>query len=217
MTKSLEIHPSRLAKAGKLGMPDIPLYSYQQPLHFERKQRGDAALKEVLRHMLIVREFELMLNEVRSTGKYADVECAYRGPAHLSVGQEAAAVGMALALTPSDHIFGNHRSHGEFIAKGLSAINQLGKNALASIMAAHNNGALLRSVETHLEGDEQSTAENFLLLGLLTEIFHARLWIQSWYGWQYACLFPTLWCLPEQCDCGWFSRYSNRRRTAQKI
>ena len=61
----------------------------------------------------------------------------YKGPAHLSIGQEGAAVGAALALKPEDHIFGSHRSHGEFIAKGLSAIAKLDAADAARIMEAH--------------------------------------------------------------------------------
>jgi len=37
---------------------------------------------------------------------------------HLSAGQEASAVGVCLALKKKDLVFGNHRSHGHYIAKG---------------------------------------------------------------------------------------------------
>lgn len=37
---------------------------------------------------------------------------------HLSVGQEATAVGVAAALNKKDFFFGNHRSHGHYLAKG---------------------------------------------------------------------------------------------------
>ena len=50
------------------------------------------------------------------TGAYRGIEYVYKGPAHLSVGQEAAAVGSAMTLRPADQIFGSHRSHGEIIA-----------------------------------------------------------------------------------------------------
>jgi len=39
-------------------------------------------------------------------------------PVHLCSGQEAIAVGVCAALTPKDVIFGTHRSHGHFLAKG---------------------------------------------------------------------------------------------------
>ena len=37
---------------------------------------------------------------------------------HLSIGQEASAVGVATALNSSDLMLGNHRSHGHYLAKG---------------------------------------------------------------------------------------------------
>jgi pyruvate dehydrogenase E1 component alpha subunit len=37
---------------------------------------------------------------------------------HLCIGQEAVAVGTAMALTKKDYFFGNHRSHGHYLAKG---------------------------------------------------------------------------------------------------
>lgn len=37
---------------------------------------------------------------------------------HFCVGQEAVAVGVCDALRPGDRVFGNHRSHGHYLAKG---------------------------------------------------------------------------------------------------
>lgn len=39
-------------------------------------------------------------------------------PCHLCIGQEAVAVGVCQALQPEDVVFGNHRSHGHYLAKG---------------------------------------------------------------------------------------------------
>jgi TPP-dependent pyruvate/acetoin dehydrogenase alpha subunit len=41
-----------------------------------------------------------------------------RCPVHLCSGEEAIAVGVCAALDDADYVFGNHRSHGHFIAKG---------------------------------------------------------------------------------------------------
>ena len=41
-----------------------------------------------------------------------------RTPCHLYSGEEAIAVGICAALTDRDYIFGSHRSHGHFLAKG---------------------------------------------------------------------------------------------------
>jgi pyruvate dehydrogenase E1 component alpha subunit len=39
-------------------------------------------------------------------------------PCHLYSGQEAVAVGLCAALSNDDYLFGNHRSHGHYLAKG---------------------------------------------------------------------------------------------------
>ncbi len=42
--------------------------------------------------MVIIREFETMLNLIKTRNEYNGVEYNHPGPAHLSIGQEAAAV-----------------------------------------------------------------------------------------------------------------------------
>lgn len=41
-----------------------------------------------------------------------------RCPVHLCTGQEAVAAGVCMALAKEDYIFGSHRSHGHYLAKG---------------------------------------------------------------------------------------------------
>ncbi len=41
-----------------------------------------------------------------------------RTPCHLSIGQEAIPVGICAALKPADTVWGGHRSHGHYLAKG---------------------------------------------------------------------------------------------------
>ncbi len=48
----------------------------------------------------------------------------FRCPVHLYTGQEAVATGVCKALTPRDYVFGTHRSHGHFLAKG-GSLNEL--------------------------------------------------------------------------------------------
>ena len=172
MPKSLHVDPATFRRPARLTFPEIPLHAYAVPFAEERARRGEKRLIDVLRHMMLVREFETMLGSFKSKGSYQDIAYIYKGPAHLSLGQEGAAVGAALALTPDDHIFGSHRSHGEFIAKGLSAIAQLPADDLSRIMEHHQQGALLKVVEKHIPvSPVTSMAENFLLFGLLAEIF----------------------------------------------
>src|SRR5699024_8009518 len=93
------------------------------------------------------------------------------GPAHLSMGQEASAVGQAFHLTVDDYTFGSHRSHGEILAKGLSSIEKLGDDALMDIMKNFLNGETLRVVETGEHDSVKELAIEFLLYGAMAEIF----------------------------------------------
>ena len=61
--------------------------------------------------MLRMREVEERLAEMISKG---EVRC----PTHLYTGQEAVAVGVCKTLRNDDYVFGNHRSHGHYLAKG---------------------------------------------------------------------------------------------------
>lgn len=68
-------------------------------------------LTEMHRRMLRIRVFEEAIWEAYSRG-------TIRGLAHLSIGQEAAAVGACLALRQDDYVTSTHRGHGHLIAKG---------------------------------------------------------------------------------------------------
>ena len=46
------------------------------------------------------------------------IDGSVKCPVHLCSGEEAVAVGVCASLEKEDYIFGNHRSHGHFIAKG---------------------------------------------------------------------------------------------------
>lgn len=65
----------------------------------------------LLREMLYIR-----LVEETMAARYAEQEM--RCPVHLSVGQEAAAVGVCQALRLSDRVFSTHRCHAHYLAKG---------------------------------------------------------------------------------------------------
>lgn len=61
--------------------------------------------------MLRIRRFEERVGELVAKGEIIT-------PCHLYIGEEAVAAGACLALKKTDYIFGNHRSHGHYIAKG---------------------------------------------------------------------------------------------------
>lgn len=61
--------------------------------------------------MLRIRIFEERTADLLEAG---EIRC----PTHLCIGQEAVAAGVCASLRPDDYIFGNHRSHGHYLAKG---------------------------------------------------------------------------------------------------
>jgi 2-oxoisovalerate dehydrogenase E1 component len=78
---------------------------------------------------------------------------------------------MAYNLSVDDYIFGSHRSHGEILAKGLSAIHQLSDANLKKIMKGYFGGKTLTVVEKGHKGTTKELALKFLIYGTLSEIF----------------------------------------------
>ncbi len=175
MPKSIVIKPEDVRKSDTLKIKSIPLNSYKPDIEKERKKYGDKTLVRIFETMLTIRTFETMLNDIKTQGVYRGIEYRHLGPAHLSIGQEASAVGIAINLDPYDFIFGSHRSHGEIIAKCYSAIDKLSDNELMDIMSGYMNGEVLRVVERYagedVKNSTKSLAEAFVLYGTLAEIF----------------------------------------------
>ncbi len=113
-----------------------------------------------------------MLNQIKTQGLYNGIETTYPGPAHLSIGQEAAAVGQAYLLDQNDFSFGSHRSHSEILAKALSCIHKLSEQELMTIMEGFLGGSALRATEKlGPVSDVKELAIRFILYGTLSEIF----------------------------------------------
>jgi len=171
MPKSMFIKPERVRKLQIIKIKDIPINQYKSNFPQELEKFGREKLIQIYYHMLIIREFESMLNSIKIQGSYSGITYNHRGPAHLSIGQEAAAVGQSVYLNVNDFIFGSHRSHGEIIAKCFSAINQLNEDELLKIMKTYSGGICLKVIEKESKGNIRDLAEDFILYGLLAEIF----------------------------------------------
>jgi 2-oxoisovalerate dehydrogenase E1 component len=171
MPKSIIIEPDKVFTRESIRLREIPLNAYDASFADEATRYTTAELVNIWQDMCGIREFEISLQEIKTKGAYKGITYTHAGPAHLSIGQEAAAVGMAFTLTPDDHIFGSHRSHGEILAKGFSAIRQLSDAALIDIMQSYRDGVLLRPVEKHFRGTVQELAIRFFAYGAYSEIF----------------------------------------------
>ena len=72
---------------------------------------GKATLHKALRQMVLIRRFEEGAEQAYMRG-------LVHGTMHLSIGQEASAVGVGINLGAADCITSTHRGHGHCIAKG---------------------------------------------------------------------------------------------------
>ena len=171
MPKSLYIDPEVVRKSGKITFEDIPMNVYQKTVKDEVGNFTKEQLVNIYRDMLTLREFETMINLIKTTGEYEGVAYNHPGPAHLSMGQEAAAVGQAFHLTADDFIFGSHRGHSDILAKGLSAIEKLSDDELMDIMKNFLDGKTLAVVEKQPHDTIKDLAIDFLLYGAMAEIF----------------------------------------------
>ena len=76
------------------------------------------SLRLALRKMHLIRRFEESAEDAYMRG-------LVHGTMHLSIGQEASAVGICTALEPTDYITSTHRGHGHCIAKGAKVARML--------------------------------------------------------------------------------------------
>tara|TARA_B100001093_G_scaffold21119_2_gene18868 strand:+ start:2746 stop:5199 length:2454 start_codon:yes stop_codon:yes gene_type:complete len=202
MPKSQIVEPSKERKSGTISIAEIPLNQYQQDLAREKENYGAESLVGMYEDMLLIREFENMLQSIKTQGAYEGIEYDHKGPAHLSIGQEASAVGQAFLLGVDDHILGSHRSHGEILAKGMSAIRKLEEDSLLAIMEDFLGGDCYRVVEKEGSESVRDLARNFLLYGALAEIFGREKGFNRGLGGSMHAFFPPFGILPNNAIVG---------------
>ncbi len=116
----------------KLAMPEVTLFRYTPTLR-EELDKGLLSREEALglyRAMLLQRNVEYMVRDLDVKRFVPFPGYQYRGTSHLSVGQEATAVGAMSVLKREDYITSTHRGHGHCINKGLYALREMDEAAL---------------------------------------------------------------------------------------
>lgn len=81
------------------------------PLEYDIRDVSREGLLWMLTTMMRIREFEETVADLVAERRVVT-------PCHLYTGQEAVAAGVSYALNRDDYVFGNHRSHGHYLAKG---------------------------------------------------------------------------------------------------
>ncbi len=202
MTKKIDILPENVLSKSKISFSDIDVNAYSQTIEQEKQLFSKTDFLNVYRDMCVIREFETILHQIKKKGEYKSVAYYHYGPAHLSAGQEAAAVGMAYTLTPEDHIYGSHRSHGEILAKGLSAIRKMSDDRLLEIMQSWWQGAVLKRVENDHRGSVKELAFKFLIYGAYSELFARETGLNKGLGGSMHAFFPPFGIYPNNAIVG---------------
>ncbi len=98
----------------ELTRQELPAACYRlDPTEEDRASVGRLDLIRMLTLIYLVREFETRLIELKD-------EDLVHGPVHVSIGQEAVAAGVAVALDKADLVASTHRAHGHFLSKALA-------------------------------------------------------------------------------------------------
>ena len=203
MPKSMVVTPAKVRRPGWLKTARIPLNQYRPDAAAERERWGADALREVYTDMVTIRAFESMLGEVKTQGSFRGIEYEHPGAAHLSIGQEAAVVGLCLPLAPEDLIFGSHRSHGEILAKCARAIRSLPEAELQRVMEAYLGGDVLRVIEPAAQWDSvRELARHFILYGVLAEIFARTTGVNRGLGGSMHAFFAPFGSMPNNAIVG---------------
>ena len=175
MSKQLFVDPKELRAKGSIHFEDIPVNQYDKTIADEKKNFSNDDFVRIFNDIAVLREFESMIMDIKVKQEYQGFKTNYPGPAHLSIGQEAAAVGQAYILDLDDMTFGSHRSHSEVLARGLASIHKLPDDKLYQIMKDFMGGETLAPVEKlNKSGNVKDLAVDFLLYGFMSEIFARR-------------------------------------------
>jgi 2-oxoisovalerate dehydrogenase E1 component len=202
MPKSIVVDPGKVRRAGSIRIPPIPVNQYVPDPKAEAKKYGKKALTRIYLDMLLIREFESMLTAIKTQGQYRGVTYEHKGPAHLSIGQESAAVGQCVPLEADDLIFGSHRSHGEILAKCFSAIHKLDEARLQEVMKNYLEGKPLAIVEKGHSGGIKELAVDYILYGVLAEIFGKETGINKGLGGSMHAFFAPFGSMPNNAIVG---------------
>lgn len=143
-------------KPTKIQFNSIPAFTYQKSLNEEIKNSNitSAQLIDLLEDILIIHTFEQMIVEIKG-GAYSSLKgFDFKGPTHLSIGQEATACGAISALSPNDCITSSHRGHGDALSKGFFFVKSLDKKGLANFLGKYTG--MLEFIGMKLDKDDDT-------------------------------------------------------------
>jgi 2-oxoisovalerate dehydrogenase E1 component len=158
MVRELSVLPKFEPETIELGR--IPVFHYNRTLEQELADGRvtPVEVKRFLEFMMAIRAFEEMILAARMQAyePLKGLNFEYRGPTHLSIGQEATSVGSCAALELTDYITSTHRGHGDSLAKGCFAVCQRDAATLRGVLGVPDGETISdeelreRAMEHHL-------------------------------------------------------------------
>ena len=82
MPKTQIVDPVAERKPRTIQSPKVHLNRYKTPIEDERKKLGDETLSAVLRDMMLIREYEEMLQSIKTEGSYQGAQRHGNGQIH---------------------------------------------------------------------------------------------------------------------------------------
>jgi 2-oxoisovalerate dehydrogenase E1 component len=141
MVKEVEVAPCFECATTDLGTFKAFCYHGEAADELGKRLSQDD-LVGLLEWMLTVRGFEQMIVDLKDGNVKPYEGFSFSGATHLSIGQEAVAVGTMAALRGDDYITSTHRGHGHAIAKGGYALMRMSAEKLAGWMGEEYRGEL---------------------------------------------------------------------------
>jgi len=128
-------------------------YIYKKDLKTELREKTITSREavDILEDMLVIREFEEMIIKLRSSAYEPCSGFDYRGPTHVSIGQEGTSVGSCVGIDPLDYITSTHRGHGDSVAKGCAAIRAMNAEQLKARVPRCKETSRAKLLEAALE------------------------------------------------------------------
>lgn len=177
MVKEIELKCA--FEPGKLSLPEIPVFEYNRPLEgeLESGKTSREELINLLEQMLMARCLEEMIAEIKQNAYMPLPGFDYFGPTHLSIGQEAAAIGAVAALKFDDYITSSHRGHSDAMAKGCSFVRKLNDKQLLEYLEQRAGwleaiGEILKSGDTRQDMEEKALRVH--VYRMIAELFGKR-------------------------------------------
>ena len=154
----------------------IPKFQYRKSLQEELKEKNltKQDCVDMLRCMLLIRNFEEMIVELRERkGRYGPIKYLYIGASHLSVGQEAVSTGAIGAISADDYITSHHRGHGDALAKGFFALRRMSEASLVEFIKGEEEIASYLGLEIEGKTCEELFEEalRLHLFRMIAELF----------------------------------------------